>query len=107
MSHLSTYNIFIGYGKCAEDVSRHKNTLLFGPDANLQSYFRKATFQGHEDIETEDGSLVRELTMRKKRIWDDKPVHVGVAILQWSKLIFLRYLYLFLNIILAIIYKYL
>ena len=86
MDHIT----YLGYGKCAEKVENHKNTLMFGPDDNLEPYFRKSTFVNHDDIETEDGALIRELTMRKKRIWDDKPVHVGVAILQWSKLLFLR-----------------
>ena len=85
------YKLYIiGYGKCAEDVTRHKNTLLFGPDKDLESYFKKATYQNYEEIESEDGTVIKELTMNKKRIWDDKPVQVGIAILQWSKLLFLR-----------------
>ena len=63
---------------------------MFGPDKDLESYFKKATYQNYEEIESEDGTVIKELTMNKKRIWDDKPVQVGIAILQWSKLLFLR-----------------
>ena len=30
--------------------------------------------------------------MKKQKVIDDKPVHIGVAILQWSKLLFLRFM---------------
>ena len=82
-----------GYGKCAEDVSKHRNTLLFGGDVDINPYKRKAWFEDYDDIETEDGDVVRELTMRKKKITDDKPIQVGIAILQWSKLLFYRFMY--------------
>ena len=32
--------------------------------------------------------------MDKKKIRDSKPVHMGVAILQWSKVLFIRYVYM-------------
>ena len=35
--------------------------------------------------------------MRKRKIHDDKPVHVAVAILQWSKILFLRFMYFLLD----------
>ena len=31
--------------------------------------------------------------MRKRTIYDDKPCHVALAILQWSKILFLRFMY--------------
>ena len=41
------------------------------------------------ECETEDG--VTEVTMRQKTVRDDKPVHLGVAILQHSKLMMLKF----------------
>ena len=82
-----------GYGKCAEDVSKHRNTLIFGGATDIGKYMRKAFFEDYDDIETEDGDVVRELTMRKRKIVDDKPIQIGIAILQWSKLLFYRYMY--------------
>ena len=32
---------------------------------------------------------------KKSKVVDNKPVHIGVAILQWSKLLFLRYVLLY------------
>ena len=34
-----------------------------------------------------------EIHMRKKKIEDDKPLHVNVAILQFSKLLFMEFMY--------------
>ena len=39
--------------------------------------------------ETEDW-CASEIQMRKRSITDSKPVHFSTAILQWSKLLFLR-----------------
>ena len=47
-----------------------------------------------EEIITETGDVIAwELKNRKKSVRDDKPVHFSNAILQTSKLLFLRFMY--------------
>ena len=83
-----------GYGKCAEKVEDHKNTSLYPPNHNITKIARRAVYKHHVVIENEEGEAsATEVTLDKKTIEDEKPVHIGVAILQWSKLLFLRYMY--------------
>ena len=49
-------------------------------------------FKKSSEVLTEDGEIACYVTnLTKAVVKDDKPVHIGVAILQWSKLLFLRY----------------
>ena len=83
-----------GYGKCAEKVEDHKNTSLYPPNHNITKIARRPLYKNHVVIENEEGEAgATEVTLEKKTIEDSKPVHIGVAILQWSKLLFLRYMY--------------
>ena len=83
-----------GYGKCAENVLKHKNTSLYPPDYNISRIACKALYRDHSIIYTEEGEAsATEVTCEKKTISDSKPVHIGVAILQWSKLLFLRFMF--------------
>ena len=83
-----------GYGKCAENVEKHKNTTLKPPGYNIAKMARKTTYKDHVVIQNEEGEAgATEITSLKKTITDCKPVHIGVSILQWSKLLFLRYMY--------------
>ena len=44
------------------------------------------------EVYGEDGEIACwSVTESKREIRDSKPVHVGIAILQWSKLLFIRY----------------
>ena len=83
-----------GYGKCAENVEKHKNTSLYPPGYNIAKLARRTMYKDHVVIQNEEGEAgATEVTSLKKTITDSKPVHIGVAILQWSKLLFLRYMY--------------
>ena len=74
------------YGKLLEDPSRHNRVKMI-PNEKLEVYAKKAMYKGHIDHETEDQeSVLTEVTMMKQKILDDRPIHVGLAILQLSKL---------------------
>ena len=83
-----------GYGKCAENVEKHSNTNLYPPDHNITRLIKKALYKDHVVIQNEEGEAgATEVTCNRKTIEDSKPVHIGVAILQWSKLIFLKFMF--------------
>ena len=83
-----------GYGKCAENVEKHKNTSLYPPGYDIARLARRTMYKDHVVIQNEEGEAgATKVTSLKKTITDSKPVHIGVAILQWSKLLFLRYMY--------------
>ena len=80
-----------GYGKCAEDVEKHtKLKVVFEAD-KLDKLQRSALCANEHSIIDEEGDEVaHEVRMLKAKITDDKPILYGLAILQWSKLLFLR-----------------
>ena len=82
------------YGKCAEAVDRHKNTSLLPVDYNIAKLARRPMYRDHVVIQDENGdACATEVTSLKQTVEDSKPVHIGVAILQWSKLLFLRFMF--------------
>ena len=87
-----------GYGKCAEDVEKHTNTTLLPAGYDLSKYLKRALYKDHVVIQNEEGEAgATEVTCGRKTIEDSKPVHVGVCILQWSKLIFLKFMFYLFN----------
>ena len=83
--------LFSNYGKFLEDVRRHKKTKIVSHDC-LEKYCKKAMYLDHTDLEMEDNeSTLSEITMLKHKIQDDRPVHIGLAILQYSKLRLLEF----------------
>ena len=89
---LELYNL--GYGKQAENVTKHDNTFLVTDGDKLEKKLRSPFFKDSTEVydETDDlaGYMVK---MQKSKIDDSKPVHVGVAILQWSKVLFINFMY--------------
>ena len=91
-------NLYLGYGKCGEDVTRHTTTQVVFDEEKLEKQSRKAFFVCDKEYCNEEGNVSGyEVKMRKRRIEDDKPIHVSLAILQWSKLLFLRFMYFLLD----------
>ena len=63
-------------------------------EAKANKLSRKAFFVNENEFCDETGEVKGyEVKMRKRTIYDDKPVHLAVAILQWSKILFLRFMY--------------
>ena len=80
-----------GYGKQAENVSKHRNNNLYTDFDDLLKDEKSPFFKKSSEVLTEDGEVACYVTnLTKAVVNDDKPVHIGVAILQWSKLLFLR-----------------
>ena len=88
-------NQFIAYGKCGEQVTKHHRFVVTQSDDQVSKLMRKPTFIGVTSlVDEEDDECAMEVEMRKKRVIDSKPIHYNIAILQWSKLLFLRYNFL-------------
>ena len=81
----------LGYGKQAENVAKHRNNNLYTDFDDLLKDEKSPFFKKSSEVLTEDGEVACYVTnLTKAVVNDDKPVHIGVAILQWSKLLFLR-----------------
>ena len=60
-------------------------------DTKLEKRTRKPLFIAAPAMINEEEIVTGyEVHMKKKTITDSKPVHFGCAILQWSKIIFMR-----------------
>ena len=81
--------------KLAERVSKYTTTEIFhGPKAaeKLAQKIRSPFYKSHSELPPENGEHgLYEVVMDQKKVTDDKLVHVGVGILQQSKLLFLRF----------------
>ncbi len=79
----------------AEKVSSYTSTkLVSGKNLKerLNKKFRSPFYKHHAVLETEDEcDGVHEFVMDQRIVTDDKLVHVGVTILQQSKLMFLKF----------------
>lgn len=82
-----------GYGKLGEAVSRYTNTKL-GDDAYHRKQSKSAFFKNENILTQEDGDHeLIEVSMTPKTVDDDKPIAMATAILQNSKLHFLKFVY--------------
>lgn len=80
------------YGKFGERVDRTKTVL--GNDRKLQRLTKSALYKSDTVLAKEDGSHdTIEIEMDPRKIIDDKPITMAVAILQQSKLLFLMFVY--------------
>lgn len=79
-----------GYGKLGESVKKYTRTKLVS-DERLKIDIKSAFFKDFHPLSTEDGEHeISEVNMQPKSVTDDKPLPMAVAILQLSKLHFLR-----------------
>ena len=75
-------------------MTKHKNMHIVTEDKDLERRWRSPFFRNKKEVYDEDDQLACYLvSMDKKTIKDSKPVHIGVAILQWSKVLFIRFMY--------------
>ena len=83
-----------GYGKQAENVLKHTNTHIFTEDKDLEKRQKKPFYRTTKEVYDENDQLACYIVkMDKKNIKDSKPVHIGVSILQWSKVLFIKFMY--------------
>ena len=96
---FSLSNYILGYGKQAENVLKHTVTKLITDGDELEKELQSPFFKDCVEVYDEADDLACYMVkQRKKKITDAKPVHIGVAILQWSKLLFIRYVSFLSNI---------
>ena len=82
-----------GYGKLGEAVSRYTTTKI-GDDSFHRRQARSAFYKSENILTQEDGDHeLIEISMTPKTVEDDKPIAMATAILQNSKLHFLRFVY--------------
>ena len=90
-SHIVYIITSLGYGKQAENVAKHRNINLYTELDELVKDERSPFFKKMTEIYNESDDIACYMTnLTKAVVKDNKPVHIGVAILQWSKLLFLR-----------------
>ena len=95
MVHVHTctklLKLFSGYGKQAENVAKHRQNRLYDALDDVVKDEKSPFFNKMSEVYDESDDIACYLTnLTKAVVKDDKPVHIGVAILQWSKLLFLR-----------------
>ena len=73
---------------------KHNDTRLVTDADRLEKLMKSPYFKESVEVldETDDLACYK-VKMNKKTIKDAKPVHIGVAILQWSKVLFIRFMY--------------
>ena len=73
---------------------KHNDTRLVTDADRLEKLMKSPYFKESVEVldETDDLACYK-VKMKKEKIKDSKPVHVGVAILQWSKVLFIRFMY--------------
>jgi hypothetical protein len=82
-----------GYGKMGENVEKYTQTRL-GDDKRFKFASRSALFKSANILTKENGEHdLIEIDSRPRKVKDDKPVIMAKAILQNSKLHFLRFVY--------------
>ena len=60
----------------------------------MKMYMKQALFIDATELELEDGTCeMSEINLQKPKIEDNKPIAVGNAILQYSKLLLLKFIY--------------
>ena len=72
-------------------MTKHTNTRIVLDHRKLSKLTAKATYVSDSHFVDENGDVMGyEVRMNKSRITDSKPVHVACAILQWSKILFIK-----------------
>ena len=72
-------------------MAKHRDTNLYTSLDELAEDERSPFFRKTSEVMDENGEIACYMTnLTKADVSDNKPCHIGVAILQWSKLLFLR-----------------
>ena len=82
-----------GYGKTSENVTKHKTSKIHSNQKKYENAIRSRFCVNSVELFTEMPDCLAETTHQKKTIKDSKPVHMGVAILQEAKLLFMEFMF--------------
>ena len=74
-----------------EQVKNQKSVELVQDHKRLAKKMKSPLYRRDNFLSTEADEGIFEVTMDQKRIVDNKPVHMGIAILQYSKLMLLEF----------------
>ena len=80
-----------GYGKLCERVSNYTKTVLVSNAKFLSQKLVSPLFKSDNILQTEGEQGIHEVVMDDRKLIDDKPVHAGIAILQYSKIMMLEF----------------
>ena len=73
---------------------KHSDTRLVTDSDELETLFKSPFYESNLEVYDEADNLTcYKVKMKKNKITDSKPVHIGVAILQWSKVLFIKFMY--------------
>ena len=76
----------------AEKVKSYTKTVFTNDASKIKKLERKPQFEQKNFLECENLSDgITEIISTQSRVLDNKPVHIGVSILQYSKLLMLRF----------------
>ena len=76
----------------AEKVKSYTKTVFTNDEKKIKQLQRKPQFNDKNFLECEDmESGITEIISAQSRVVDNKPVHIGITILQYSKLLMLRF----------------
>ena len=76
----------------AEKVASYTKTVFTNDEKSIKKYQRRPQFQEKSFLECEDmESGITEVISAQTRVVDNKPVVIGIAILQYSKLLMLSF----------------
>ena len=76
----------------AEKVKSYTKTVFTNDKSKIKKLQRKPQFENKFFLECEDEDKgVTEIILCQSRVIDNKPVHIGISILQYSKLLMLKF----------------
>ena len=72
-------------------MNKYKDVMFTTDFEKLKGIKRRPLYRKHEVLSNENEDFgVYEIISKQAKIKDNKPHQLGLAILQWSKLLFLR-----------------
>ena len=74
-----------------ERVADIKKTLLISDSKKLGEKIKSPRYRRDAFLESETGEGIHEVIMDERIVTDKKPIHAGIAILQHSKLMLLKF----------------
>ena len=80
-----------GYGKHGEKVEGRTKSVHVTCKKKLKKLWESPMFKTMDFLGCENDEGVTEVIMLQRKVRDDKPVHLAVAILQYSKLMMLQF----------------
>ena len=79
------------YKKLSESVAKYTETKI-KPFEEIKRKWLRNKIVSIEQVGGEDSEIM-EIVSRKTKIKDDKLTHCGVAVLQWSKVLLMKFVY--------------